>query len=258
MEVIIFLHLGLAYWLYRYFMNHDRGAKEPRSALRITIIFGVGAGMVAGALNTLLLPEGLLNFLDDKGPMPSADTLLLGALTVGVIEELVKFLPLVLWIYPKKYFNETTDGIIYFGLCGMWFGAIESIEYAFMYGEGVGITRLIIGPFLHAGFTALAGWGLARMKIRGQWWAVVILLSLAITIHGLYDYFLFTGLTFLWVISLLVAFAVNVSVFVLFKKAQQADEAYGLSASGVNKFCRHCGASNYDRNLFCTVCGKKA
>lgn len=258
MSIVVLLHLGIAYWLYRFFVSRDRGAKEPISALRIACIFGVAAGFMAGELNNALLPDALLTYLEG-GPDPGHATVLFGALMVGVIEESVKFIPLALFIYKKRYFNEVTDGIVYFGLCGMWFGALESISYALIYDQSVGLMRLIVVPFLHAAFAALVGWGLAQYKVRKASIVVPIGLFLgAIVAHGLYDYLLFASVAVFAFIALIFAVLINLSIFAIYRKAQEADEALGLSAVGKNDFCRHCGAQNRGNNLFCVACGQKA
>ncbi len=259
MNFFVIAYLGLAYWLYRYFVSNDRGAKEPINALRLACAMGVVATIFAGTLNEHFLPESLLYYLDTGFGKPEATVLFTSALMVGIIEESLKFIPLAFLIYRKPYFNETTDGIVYFGLCGMWFGAIESIGYTVAFGPKVGILRLILAPFLHAGFSALAGWGLARYKVQKTTLLVPVVLFLsAILAHGLYDFFAFTGTAITALLVLAMAIAVNATVFVLFKKARASDEKLGISAIGVNKFCRNCGQPNPDKNLYCNHCGQKA
>ncbi len=260
MDIILFAYLGLAYWLYRYFVTNDRGAKEPKKALRLACIMGVVATVFAGILNDLFIPASVVSYLEDDGILaPSNATLLTSALTVGIIEESLKFLPLAFLIYRKPYFNETTDGIIYFGLCGMWFGVVESIGYALVFGPEVGFMRLLVTPFLHAGFSALAGWGLAMHKVHKTTLLVPAgLFASAIIGHGLYDFFAFTQTTTGGLIVLGMAIVTNMAVFVLFKKARASDERLGISAIGINKFCRNCGKPNPSLNLYCVNCGKKA
>jgi RsiW-degrading membrane proteinase PrsW (M82 family) len=258
MDLIFVAYILLAYWLYSYFARSDRGPKEPVGALRAACWFGVGAVIAAGVLNQLLVPKEVIEFVGAENPVtPPLATLVQGVMTISLIEETLKFVPLALFIYKKGYFNELTDGVVYFALAGIWFGSIESIGYASLYGGEVGLMRLIIAPFLHAGFTALAGIGLIRYKlVRRRWYVIAGWFALAVVLHALYNLSIFlSGGAIL--IALLIALAVNLGPFYFFKKAQRADELRGMSAVGVNKYCRNCGLPNPEGFLFCTRCGKK-
>jgi protease PrsW len=258
LEYIIGAYVLLAIWLYRYFMKSDRGAKEPARAIKVACWFGVLALVVAMIGNGVLLPAALNNYLDAAdAPYPGLMPLLYASLTIGVIEEFAKFLPLALYLYPKKYFNETTDGVVYFGLAGMWFGVLESIIYTLGGGIGVGILRIVVAPFLHAGFSSLAGIGLIRFKLTRNPLYLIMGLGMAILFHGVYDFFLFSHEPGLIIPAILLAVAVNLGPFRYFKQARKQDEKLGLSAIGVNRFCRKCGKPNPKANLYCTYCGEK-
>jgi len=258
LEYIIGVYVLLALWLYRYFVKSDRGAKEPVKALRAACWFGVLALVIAGVGNAFLLPDELNNFIDfPDAPNPGLTTLIMGSLMIGVIEESAKFIPLALFLYPKKYFNESTDGVIYFGMAGMWFGVLENIMYALSGGVGVGILRIIMTPFLHAGFSSLAGMGLIRFKLTRNPLNLVMGLGTAILFHGVYNFFLFSREPILILPAVALAILVNLGPFRYFKHARSLDEKQGLSAVGANKFCRKCGRPNPKGNLYCTFCGKK-
>jgi len=258
LEYIIGVYVLLALWLYRYFVKSDRGAKEPYKALRAACWFGVLGLVIAGIGNTVLLPSEFNNFIEvPDSPHPGLIPLIAGSLMIGVIEEFAKFIPLALYIYPKKYFNESTDGVIYFGLAGMWFGVLESILYTLGGGIGVGIMRIVVAPFLHAGFSSLAGIGLIRYKLTKNPIYLFMGLGLAILFHGVYDFFLFSQEPILIIPALILAVLVNLGPFRYFKHARGLDEKQGLSAVGANNFCRKCGRPNPKGNLYCTFCGKK-
>ena len=100
------LSAGLAWYL----IAHDRGEKEPIYALWIAAGLGVAGAFAAGFLEGWLVGDA--TFLSGE----TGSKLLASALAIGIIEELCKFLPLAIWIYKKRYFNEHTDGVIYFTL----------------------------------------------------------------------------------------------------------------------------------------------
>lgn len=234
MIYILATYVLLALFLSRYFTRGDRGEPEPRKALRNACWFGVIATLFAGSLNSQFLPPEVTAFLDGNGAVrPPLETLFSASLMVGIIEESLKFIPLALYIFPKKYFNEVTDGVIYFALAGMWFGVIENIMYTITYGPEVGLQRIIVAPFLHAGFTALAGMGLAKFKIaRRNPFYIILGFGTAIFLHAAYNFFLFSEIPLLALASLGIAVAVNLGPFRYFRKARKHDESLGLSPKG--------------------------
>lgn len=259
MELIVYAYIGLAIWLNRYFYTRDRGGKEPAYAIRNACLFGVGAVIAAGSLNAILVPRAIFEAIGNPELVRlPVSQLLTGALLIGVIEESVKFVPLALYIFRKRYFDELTDGVVYFALCGMWFGVIESLMYTFEYGAGVGVMRLVMAPFLHAGFTAIAGIGLIRFKLLGhKKHTIIIWFGLAILLHAAYDFFLFMREPLFALMALAIAIYVNLRPFYFYRMTQKADEKMGLSAIGDNSVCRSCGQANPKRDLFCTQCGRK-
>ena len=247
--IVLFIH---------FIIKRDRGHKEPRSALFAAMGFGVLAVLLAGELNSIFIPREIFEAIQSKtsGTLPGS-TLFISAMKVGVIEETLKILPLTLFIYRKSYFDELTDGIIYFGITALTFGILEDISYTIQFGAGVGIFRIIISPYLHAGFTILFGMYLVQHKVLKRPWLVVLAGYLAAVFsHGIYDYFAFSG-GVLGIISVLViTVSLNVGLFVFYRRAQKIDESRGQSAIGINKFCRNCGKPNPKRLLYCSSCGK--
>src|SRR4051812_34181775 len=107
--LIIIFFICLAVFLTWYFLKHDRGHKKAVGSLWAAAGFGLLGTVIAGVLEVLILPSD-----DLKSAAVGGLSLTLVALGIGVIEELSKFVPLALYLYPKRYFNEHTDGVIYF------------------------------------------------------------------------------------------------------------------------------------------------
>ena len=112
---------------------------------------GVVAMIVAGILESIFIKHDITN----PDLFFSTRTLFIDFMLVGIIEEAVKFLPLLVWLWRKPYFTERTDGVIYFALGGLGFGFAENILYTLADGAGTGIGRLIIVSFFHAALTGL-------------------------------------------------------------------------------------------------------
>lgn len=111
---------------------------------------------------------------------------------VALGEELVKFMVLMLYAYPKKVFDEPLDGIVYAIMIGMGFATLENILYALRFGLPTTLVRALTAVPAHAIFAVFMGYyvGLSkfnpkksrRLKIRGFFAAVLL--------HGAYDTFI--------------------------------------------------------------------
>jgi RsiW-degrading membrane proteinase PrsW (M82 family) len=252
LTVIIFIILAIS--LAWYFISHDRGEKKPIGALWVAAGFGFLGAIVAAFAEYLIIPAATL-----KPGASLGIAMVLGALAVGIIEEACKFLPLALFLYPKRYFNEHTDGVIYFAIAGLGFGVPENILYTFSYGAKVGLVRIILTPFFHAATTAMVGYYLAKNKLSNKSkWATVVPLVAAMLLHGLYDLGLMSGNGLLVVLSLMITAGMTVCLFLFYMRAGERDQAAGLAAVGHNSFCRSCGFPNPKHNLYCAHCGKRA
>jgi len=248
---IIITFLAMAAGFALYLVRRDRGEHEPVGALWMA--FGLGFLAVAAAA-----------FLELKYANPTTDfeswwDLTVIALGIGAIEELCKAVPLALYLYRKRYFNEHTDGVIYFALAGLGFGLPENVLYTLSYGARAGLARIILTPLFHAATTAIIGYMLARVKIGKQpVYKLVLAIIGVVLLHSLYDFGLLSGNGVLALLSIALTAGLTASLFMLFIKAKHLDEAMGLSSVGNNSFCRSCGQPNPKHNLYCSRCGKRA
>lgn len=220
--IFIAVSVGLAWYL----LANDRGPKEPVVALWAAAGFGLAGAVMAIFLNAFIPSFDLL-------VVAPHSHILLAALGVGLIEEGCKFLPLALWIYRKPYFNEHTDGVIYFALAGLAFGLPENILYTMQYGSDAVAGRLFLTPFFHAAITGLVGYWLARTKLSGRpaAWAALPFLA-AVGLHGLYDFGLVAGTPLYLGLSVLVTLVLSAGLFVAYLRATHRDQNMGLSAAG--------------------------
>lgn len=232
MELLLLLTVFPAYMIGRFFVRYDPGPAEPRSALKLAVAFGLLSIVLALVLSTIV---SLVFSIDIEllAPAVSAD-FIVPILIFATIEEVVKFVPLALYVYKRNYFNEYTDGIIYFAFVGLTFGAIESFLYAVVggsFGFFVALLRLSLGFFFHAATTSLVGYYLARKKIRGGGMApVVIAFFVACIAHTLYNVGAFAVYQYPITIFLSAATAIvmNVIMFWLYYRASEADIALGF------------------------------
>lgn len=247
--VFFLLFAGLTWYL----LSRDRGSKEPVGALWAAGGFGLLAVAIA------LLLETHLTSPDAAAHSRQIGFLFANFIGVGVIEELAKFLPLALFIYKKRYFNEHTDGIIYFALCGLTFGLFENVAYTVGFGTGTGLGRILLVPFFHAATTGIIGYYLAKAKVEGRPRTTVLLPLVVIALmHGVYDFGLMSGILQFQILSLVLTILLTLGLFLYYMRANELDKLQGLSAVGHNKFCRACGKPNISRTLYCEYCGKQA
>jgi RsiW-degrading membrane proteinase PrsW (M82 family) len=250
---LLLVFIGLAVSLAWFLVAHDHGEREPVLALWQAAGFGLVGVLMAAILESHLVSAHNL------APGTSSNLLLATALGVGAIEEICKFLPLALVIYRKRYFNEYTDGVIYFALAGLGFGLPENLLYTLQFGSQAGLTRLLLTPIFHAATTGLVGYFLVRTKILKRSPLLVFgPLLAAIAIHGFYDFGLTAGVAAYQMMAVIITLSISAGLFYLFNEATQNDQALGFSVVGHNNFCRSCGLANPKHNLYCVRCGQHA
>lgn len=265
MYFVILAFLAVASSLVWYLLKHDHGRKLPVETLWYACGFGVLAMVLAMASESRILPG---HFAENPAAFPLVSQLKF-FLSIGFIEEAVKFLPLALFIYKRDYFREHTDGCIYFAICGLTFGLGENILYTTSFGAQVGVSRLILTPFFHAATTSILGYYLINYKLQPRTRGLMILSGVLVpVIHGAYDFGLGAGVAQLQVISMMLTLLLTMGLFLYFMQANTLDRAvlasapvgYQLSAQitqETDRFCTSCGQANTYRRNYCEYCGRK-
>ena len=224
--IILLAFISIAVALAWFLISNDRGEKEPATALWLAVSFGLGGGLLASWLEDHLVPLG--NLL----PGLPYETLLITGLAIAAIEEGCKFIPLALFIYKKPYFNEHTDGIIYFALAGLGLGLPENIIYTLQLGTEAGVVRLLMTPLFQAATTGVIGYFLVRGKLaKRSPLAACLPLAAMIILHGIYDFGLLSNSIGFAAVSLLITVSMNITLIALFFHARQLDRKLGLSAT---------------------------
>jgi RsiW-degrading membrane proteinase PrsW (M82 family) len=223
--IITFLFVYVAIRFVRFLVHHDRGPQEPRGALWVAFCYGLLGAVIALILELLLIPG---KYLADTTHLP-LHTIAAVALAIGLIEEASKFLLLARHIYRKAYFNEHSDGVIYFALAGLGFGLPENILYTVSFGASAGLLRLILTPFFHSALTALVGYQLARVKFdhksKGR---VMVALLVAAGLHAVYDFGAFSGRVSFALVSFGITIGMTIYLLYLLHRANVADAQDGL------------------------------
>ncbi len=115
------------------------------------------------------------------------------SLLIAFSEEFIKLLPLLLIFYPRSFFNEPLDGIVYAVIIAMGFATTENILYALKYGLGTTILRAFTAVPAHGVFAIIMGYyaGLAKFRRQRQVPLLAKGLLLAFAAHSVYDVLLF-------------------------------------------------------------------
>ncbi len=176
----------LIYPLFLYWM--DRYEKEPAGLLIAVFLWGFVPAAIFSLISQLIL-EVPLYLLD--GTSETVD--LVGSIVVAPItEEIFKGLAvLAIFLLWRNEFDGVFDGIIYGGLVGFGFAAIENVLYFLEGGVELVILRGVVFGLNHAFFTSLTGIGLGIARHARRAWARLLApligLAAAVVMHSLHN-----------------------------------------------------------------------
>ena len=183
--VLVSLSILPGFFIMSFIYNLDKLDKEPLWLLAIAFILGaVNLHLDINILEYLLSSKEVENTFLSAG---------IEALTVSTTEEILKFLVVMLIIYPNKYFDEPFDGIVYSVFVGMGFATAENLTFVLQGSASLAIMRMISAVPAHFVFAVIMGYYLGKAKSNKKAQLIFIVLSILIPIifHALYDYFLF-------------------------------------------------------------------
>lgn len=183
--ILVSLSIIPGFFIMALIYNLDEQNKEPLWLLSITFI--LGSVILFLDINIL---DFFLSFNDIENNFLSTG---FEALTVSTTEELLKFLVVLLIIYPNKYFDEPFDGIVYSVFVGMGFATAENLTFVLQGSASLALMRMISAVPAHFVFAVIMGYylGKAKRKKKAQLIFICLALILPIIIHAIYDYFLF-------------------------------------------------------------------
>ncbi len=168
-----------------YIYVRDKFNKEPFWLLFLSLLggmFSVIPVIIAGIFINKFLPP----FIDSENPF------FLAFFQAGFIEELFKYLVVVLLVWKSKHFDEEFDGIIYAVYVSMGFALVENILYVFGSEHSliIGLTRAVTAVPAHAIFAIAMGYYLGLAKFKPQKLKLYFILAFVVAwlMHGVYDY----------------------------------------------------------------------
>jgi RsiW-degrading membrane proteinase PrsW (M82 family) len=174
------------FWLW-YFYRRDRYEPEPKLLILRTFFLGA----------LITIPVAFI-----EGILPISD-LILAVLAAPIIEEVAKFLLVQQTVYHSREFDEPMDGLIYAASAALGFATLENIVYiSTVYLTSpleevlvVYALRALLSVPGHALFSSMWGYALGRAKFDPNRGSGFILagLTLAIILHGVFNFFLYSS-----------------------------------------------------------------
>jgi len=193
----------------------DRYEKEPLGLLVAAFLWGAIPAVIFSVIAELVLDIPISYFVE-----PMAADVVGAAVVAPVAEEIFKGLALLLLLLLfRKEIDSPLDGIVYGGLVGFGFAAVENVLYfaGAFFESGLGglafltIFRAFLFGLNHALFTGLTGLGLALARTAPNWpvkvGAPIVGLLLGMTAHGIHNGSLALGAELCW--SFLLAFVAD-------------------------------------------------
>ena len=116
-------------------------------------------------------------------------------IVAGLCEETMKLMVIKIFIYNNKHFDERMDGIVYTIVASLGFACLENIMYVSEGGLFVALIRSFTAVPLHAFCSGIMGYyiGKARFSKTNSKEYILEGLFYAVCIHGLYNFVLFIG-----------------------------------------------------------------
>lgn len=173
--------LAISYAIFRV----DKYDREPFAPL--ALCFAAGAALIAPAIWV----EGLVfRAAGDPADYDLGEVLLLSFGALALNEELFKFTGLLVLAFPRRFFNEPLDGIVYAVLLAMGFATLENVLYADRFGLPTVLLRAFTAVPAHLAFAIVQGYffGLAKFDPARRTRLLLRGLLLATLLHGAYDF----------------------------------------------------------------------
>lgn len=148
-------------------------------------------------------------------------------MVASFVEELFKYLAIMILIWRNVNFNEKFDGIVYAVFVSLGFALVENVLYVVTRGGGVqvGLLRAITAVPAHAMFGVMMGYwiGKARFVRLNRLKYLLLAFFFPFLFHGLYDFILMSGKGYL------MTFFVPLIIYMLYRSRKRMGSHEGKS-----------------------------
>lgn len=176
----VFPGLLISYVIFR----ADKYEREP--LVPLIICFGLGAAVTFPAME---LEKWAFHILQTREQ--GFGVIILSAFfVVALNEEVFKFAVLRFVAFPRSYFNEPFDGIVYSVQVSMGFATMENVFFAHRFGMETVLLRAFTAVPAHLAFAVVAGYyvGLAKFSPENRLKLLWQGFGMAFLLHGVYDF----------------------------------------------------------------------
>jgi RsiW-degrading membrane proteinase PrsW (M82 family) len=195
--IALALALAPVIMIFTFVYLRDRWEREP--IWMLGLVWGLGILICIPVLIQEMVGEEILKGFwpgvdpkDETSKAPLLYTFYYAFIVVAFAEEMWKYLVVRWTVYWTRWFNEPFDGIMYCVASSLGFAAIENVLYVSDGGVGVALLRMFTSVPGHAMMGVVMGYfvGRAKFKYKGlrAWIERMIGFTLAVIIHGLYDF----------------------------------------------------------------------
>jgi len=190
---------------------------HPESNVMVFKIFGLGA---LAAFPTAIIELGVLTQLELLSLPPLFYLGILCLAGVALPEEMMKYAVVRTRVLRSAEFDEPVDVMLYMIIAALGFAALENVLLLFPLNQvweffTVSWIRLLGATFLHALCAGVVGYFLALsfFKTKGGLKLTLLGITLAVILHGLYDFFIMMEGVVRWLgpVIILTALAIFVS-----------------------------------------------
>lgn len=170
-----------------FIIYRDKFDREPPTVLVGSFFYGMLATVPAIALEIGAGYFGLEKTIHG--------TVIFVFFGVALVEEFVKFIPLRIYSFTRRSFDEPLDGIVHGVMVGLGFATLENLLYVYQNGIGVAIARMFLSVPGHAAYGVIMGYffGKAKFNYNNRFGILLTGLLVATFFHGLYDSCLFVS-----------------------------------------------------------------
>jgi len=176
-------------FLVRYFYLQDINKPEPIRLIVKVFFMGILCTIPVIILETIIsiiikplaYDEAIFSFLQ-------------AFVVAGLCEESMKLAVVLFFIYNNKHFDEIMDGIVYTIVASLGFACLENIMYVSDGGISTALLRSFTAVPLHAFCSGIMGYYIGKSKFSDEKKYYILKgLFMAIFIHGCYNFVLFAG-----------------------------------------------------------------
>ena len=177
----------------RYVYRLDKNEREPLWLVLFVVALGAAFALPCGSVESFL--TGIFSAIYNTSTVKFA--WIENTICVALVEELSKWLVIMIFVWRNHNFDFRYDGIVYAVSASLGFAALENVLYISQFGMSIALGRAIFAIPGHTTFGVFMGFYMSRAKTafldgntRGLRRYKILALVIPMLIHGLYDFLL--------------------------------------------------------------------